>query len=275
MAFEDHRLELKKNDIQTATPSEHSSRYKDTKETRIREQYELFYRQIFPILEKNTMNFKNIAEQTKLKERRIRETLLYRLIPDNSIQLIGYTAGYCYVCSNSMQSSTAQEPLCLSCLESIHGAIQNLYPSKSDISGGADNPISGTGITSALDSDRIAKTLDSILEATSDGLETSNYPPNTEKRTDTYESLLNEVKIYREKYGPLDAETLAEGQTSQPLKLHLVTDDENTSEARDTVQPLPVIEGYPHEDSVEAEVALMAANGTLRHYGFQRIKPRV
>ncbi|HEY9746643.1 MAG TPA: hypothetical protein V6C99_10540 [Oculatellaceae cyanobacterium] len=92
----------------------------------VQEHYGYYYGRILPLLERG-LDFARIAGKTGLKERRIRETLLFRLKNHEVPQLQGRQDGFCYICGYKTYPASVREPVCLKCLRAVYAAIQEIY----------------------------------------------------------------------------------------------------------------------------------------------------
>jgi hypothetical protein len=79
--------------------------------------YNACYNRLYPLLKGGRLDFTLLAEKTGFKERRIRETLWFRLGAGEVRQLFGLREHVCYLCNKPVP--VPKEPLCLVCLEGI------------------------------------------------------------------------------------------------------------------------------------------------------------
>jgi hypothetical protein len=263
MSNEDFRSNSKSSDAQQGNqPGNGSSRFEDVKEQEQQAQYNKHYQLIAPLLDKGCLDFKLIARETGLKERKIRDTLLSRLTTGDMIQLFGYKEGICYICGTRMRGNFTQEPLCLLCVEVIGSKIKDLYPPE-------------VQETLPLPSREISPREEGI--------------PGVSK--EQFEALLSEVHRYRDKYGPI------EPPVEEPPLLTIrhepacsaeeqETETAEEAESAETTQDAPSCDVFEllhidenSEEAVGAQEkmpsATQSASGEpIRHFGFQRLKSR-
>jgi hypothetical protein len=151
--------------------------------------YNALYNRLYPALKMGTLNFPEMAEKTGFKERRIRETLLFRLSSGEVMQLFGLRIGICYFCGVQVQNR--KEPLCIPCLEKIEIASQAEPESKAIDE--PVNPETETVSTSTPVSNAPTAATKTITIAEGDML--------VHRRE--YEQMIQELLQYRALYGPL------------------------------------------------------------------------
>ncbi len=79
--------------------------------------YTLFYNRLYQLLKTGSLDFAEIAQKIGFRERRIRDTLLFRLGSGEVRQLFGLESGFCYLCMGPVL--LPKEPMCLVCLQHI------------------------------------------------------------------------------------------------------------------------------------------------------------
>jgi hypothetical protein len=215
------------------------------------ERYTDCYNRILPLIRARQLDFGLVAKQAGMKERRVREVLLYRLMPGDMVQLLGRKEGICYLCFTRMHGLTNKEPLCLLCLRNITTAVEQVY---------------AQGLTNqALPPEEFPAPPSSPI------------PVNTVP-WEQYEAVLQEVNQYRDKYGPLLP------AHEEALEATLSLDDAPAEPATTPEQPVasdnqtdPLLSLLGMDDSDEFTTETPPANGNdapIRHFGFQRIRAR-
>lgn len=287
MAFDEARKTHRSLDISTdVLPPGEARRPLNRRAEEEKELYNYYYNRIYPLLKEGKLDFPHLAYKTGYKERRIRETLLFRLTTGEVMQLFGRKEDFCYICSRRMMSAN-KEPMCLSCLQALDEAIQDLQK----VINSATSPL-------------LAKQTTLEQEAAFQTLHGEEDFQDTVPRAE-YEALKAQVARYQEKFGPLpefspEPSLLSRADTlTSPTGEHGVTAEEpieasplqSTTEAPDT-------EGNPeesataeHDDTLlqllymnDQDVPVDSADlpplddlvthEPIRHFGFQRLKPR-
>lgn len=233
------------------------SRFIDAKEMEQRETYESHYRRIYPLLTKGELDFRQVARETGLKERKIRDTLLHRMTGDDMIQLFGHKEGICYICASRMRGNLTDEPLCIPCIEAIGQAIQEVH--------------------------RVQPTTPIITEASPISSVAPDPAPQrpvipSEEMVpkEKYDAILKEVQRYRKKYGPLD-ETETDAKNA--------TDGDDASAAQDaghTMRDILAADDEPDADTNHVTLSPndkpraseSAPSEPIRHFGFQRLRSK-
>jgi hypothetical protein len=248
----------------------------ERKNEEIRDQYNYYYNRIYPLLKEGKLDFVRIAEKAGFKERRVRETLLFRLTTGEVLQLFGKKDGVCYICSRRLFSSTTKEPMCLNCLQSLDTVIQELY--LGDLGEASVNRHNDTENTREFpeyegDSEPFepAPELAEPLPAAGD------WVPREQ-----YESLVEELNAYRQKYGPLEVSRRAKdsespSDTSSPLDVFTDAPAAASPTVPAGVDTFLDILKLPDRDipldpAAMKDIANMAANEPIRHFGFQRMR---
>lgn len=235
-------------------------------------EYTRHYSQINPLLQGGKLDFRRISERAGLKERKVREVILFRLLPDNMVQLLGRKEGVCFICSKKFQETGFQEPLCLTCLGMISMTIGELYPD-----GWESNDLSSAA--SAPAPPKAAGTTESA------------EPTEPMIPWGQYETALQEINQYRDQYGVLEsardkAETevaidapqdamesapaFTEMNPSEPASEGIPLETVTRHEAPNDVLHLLNLDDSPEDDFAFAETF----HEPIRHFGFQRSKPR-
>lgn len=246
--------------------------------------YTRLYSEINPLVQGGKLDFRKIAERSGLKERKIREVLLSRLIPHNSVELVGHRAGFCFICSARIKETSFPEPLCITCLSMITRTIEDLYPPEQH----------------------------AVASILSEGA-SADQKAEPMIPWEQYESILQEVTQYRQKYGLLEAETIVTMTPTQPsgdmpldcrMDHNTVPADEpptdlteqdiehpfqhdNEPENQDSPSDTVTSPKSPNNDvmrllnsdeteSEEGETLPInqPSSGPMRHFGFQKAKPR-
>jgi hypothetical protein len=112
---------------------QHSTQPTDPRELAERKKYHALYNRIYPMLLKSTFDFAEVADVAGLKQRRMRDALLFRMALGEVVQLFGHKPGSCYLCGTSIRGFYRQEPFCIFCLRSIDVAISSLYPTEAEL----------------------------------------------------------------------------------------------------------------------------------------------
>lgn len=234
------------------------------------EQYQYYYDRIYPLLKEGRLDFHRIAEKANLKERRVRETLLFRLGSGEVMQLFGGKDGYCFTCDCRIQSAAIKEPLCIGCLRLIDKVIQETSASVQEKTPMPQDPANKVPF-----------------------METASLMEETVPRA-LYEQALQELERYRERYGPIpqvesqdflpsippDEETDAESRAVDP-----VLEDSTETKHPDEPEQSELTLSFPDDDpffemlaledeKVIAEIseAFLFSKDPIRHFGFQRMK---
>ncbi len=97
-----------------------------------KELYNSYFEKIYEAITQKKMDYTMVASITGLKERRVRECLLYRLGSGEVLQLFGLEQGFCYVCRGELTRRDCKEPMCLTCLQTVDSALISL--GQSDVS---------------------------------------------------------------------------------------------------------------------------------------------
>jgi hypothetical protein len=279
----------------TSSKETGESRFCDAKAMEQREIYENHYQRIYPLLTAGELDFTQLAKQTGLKERKIRDTLLSRLAHDDLIQLFGHKEGICYICASRMRGNFTHEPLCIPCIETIGQAIIELYPAQQNMISTVAIPQITVPSNSTPSSDSNSNVLPAMP------LETPAPPfPQEEMVSKTlFDAAQRELQRYRDKYGPLDDDLLDDDEADH---IDLLDDPSNqlgelsTQEEETSPEPPKSTFGQTMRDILEAEddsdelaeinhVTISpndlpktndATSQTepIRHFGFQRLKIR-
>lgn len=211
------------------------------------ERYAACYDRIYPLLREGQFDFAAVAKQAEIKERKVREILLFRLTPGDMMQLIGRKEGICYLCATRLRGIHNKEPLCLLCLKNITAAVEKVYSSEPPTSPLAA-PIS-TELISNTDEDMVPRS--------------------------QYEAVLQEVNRYRDKYGPLEMPSEAPSPMLQEDAAALCA--ASPSESQESEDPLLNVLGISDSEEPEEPNPLQhtdASSKPIRHYGFQRVRSR-
>ncbi len=218
-----------------------------------KDEYNYYYNRLYPLLKEGRIDFAQVAMKTGFKERKIRETFLFRLTAGEVRQLFGKKEGCCYIC-NMEFSMSSKEPLCLSCLQSIDSAIQELQLRMAEHEALASNLRTRGEEQGPLPGE---------------GAELPELIPRAQ-----YEALLDELNHYRRMAGALPPED------SPPPEPPVDTPAPYS-------QPEPLQAGLPADSLLgiltmdDAEIAgedivlptnLLQPSAPLRHFGFQRLK---
>ena len=68
-----------------------------------------------------------MAERLGLRERRVRECMLFRLSSGAVMQLFGLRKGFCFVCEGRLFTPETPEPVCLRCLNAIERVLEERF----------------------------------------------------------------------------------------------------------------------------------------------------
>lgn len=244
------------NSPQPALNGSVSALQADSKDAGEDKRYAEYYERIYPLLRQGQLNFEKISAQAGMKERRVREILLYRLMPGDMVQVMGRKEGICYLCSTRMHGLLNKEPLCLLCLKNITLAVDSIHTQESELH--------------TPDSDAIEP--EQILPEPS--------PMGNTVSLAQYEALLQELQQYRDKYGALpapdeDAPTrpIVEATYEKDCLDDLPTKPQPIC-ADETSDPLLNLLGMDNIAEPPTGIPVSDSNAPIRHYGFQRIRPR-
>lgn len=256
-------------------------------EGQAQEEYSYFYNRIYPLVKAQQIDYAQLAQQIGRKERRIREALLFRLGSGDVLQLFGRRDGFCYVCSCRIRTSQkSKEPICVTCLQSIDQALTHLYPA---VNAADDETLADLSPSAAPTSEASPPAIacnDGALGATSGPPPTASLVmvPQPE-----YDTLLQELEHYRQQYGPLSpASGTAQSSTGGSLRVDpgllaqrpeagaapaplgsetealLAILDLDDTDVSLHAPFLPDVQSLLHADTPEP----------LRHFGFQRLRPK-
>lgn len=271
MAFEDARKTRKPGDIEPDVPHNLGKKAAEDKE-----HYNYYYNRIYPLVKEGKIDFHKVAEKTGYKERRVRETLLFRLTTGEVLQLFGKKDGFCYICSRRMPGVGNKEPMCLSCLQSVDTAIQELHLSGLTLESQAKpNRSQRTEEEHAAD----FKTLHIPKEEPAKPAQahpSENRPSADWVPRAQYEAAVRELDRYKTHYGPM-----------QPVEEPAVAEDESVQATPEAAAaPEPVVnddflkilsmddKDLPpdSQDLTDLADALSGNHEPIRHFGFQRLK---
>jgi hypothetical protein len=243
-------------------------------------QYNYYYDRIYPFLKEGKLDFPRLAAKTGLKERRIRETLLFRLSTGEVMQLFGRKDGFCYICGYKSHSPANKEPVCISCLKSLDTAIQEAHLAGISLQSKKQTVTESPGLPEAAE-----------LPAFQ-----SNVPPAEP------DPMMKELERYRQMFGPLPSQEVpaaASGELEEMLLALPESDDsatdevspenvndetgsEEISEPKETMEYVaevdPLLKMLALDDSdvpfvgLEMPVADLFSKVSIRHFGFQRTK---
>ncbi len=268
-----------------------------------KEQYNYYYNRIYPLLKDGRIDFELVAYKTKQKERRIRETLMFRLTSGEVLQLFGRREGFCYVCSERLSTATNKEPICLACLQGIDTAIQESQPQEAVTSKSLADLI----FDPARNGDELPGTRSSTPALTpfignKDVKAIENEPPlcingRNFVPAEQYQAVLNELNRYRAAY---DQQLNLSGQTLPDTENLSKTEETTTADQASSVLPpsaeeietlLGSTEEQPEPDvnflgilslddqelPWDSESALneLLSNQPIRQFGFLRLKSRI
>lgn len=285
MASEDTRKTLKNvEQLADRALSGSTPRTVDQKSEEIREQYNYYYNRIYPLLKEGKIDFHKVAEKTGYKERRIRETMLFRLTTGEVMQLFGKKDGYCYICSCRLFSVNTKEPMCLSCLQTLDTAIQELHIA------GLDAPaVNRPPRAEKCEGEQAEDTAPVFQIPGFDATETvaEETVPDWVPR-EQYEALAQEVKAYRTMYGPLPMQTAAPVAVEE-LSLQVkpagsgldapqaAVSSDATADAPakpDAVLDILSLPDQPLDQAAMQDISRIVGDAPIRHFGFQRMKAR-
>ena len=94
-----------------------------------RELYAGFYERLYEYMQKGRLEFGYVAERLGLRERRVRECMLFRLSSGAVMQLFGLRKGFCFVCEGRLFTPETPEPVCLRCLNAIERVLEERFGS--------------------------------------------------------------------------------------------------------------------------------------------------
>jgi hypothetical protein len=249
----------------------------ERKNEEIRDQYNYYYNRIYPLLKEGKLDFVRIAEKAGFKERRVRETLLFRLTTGEVLQLFGKKDGVCYICSRRLFSATTKEPMCLNCLQSLDTVIQELY--LADLGEASANRHNDTEKTREFPEYEVeSEPFEPVPELAEPLPAAGDWVPREQ-----YEILIEELNAYRQKYGPLEVPTRAKdpdslpGTGSPPLDVFTDVPAATASPAPAGVDTFLDILKLPDRDipldpAAMKDIASLTANEPIRHFGFQRMR---
>lgn len=232
-----------------------------------KEQYSYYYNRLYPLLKEGRIDFALVAHRTGFKERKVRETILFRLTAGEVKQLFGKRDGCCYLCDLTFQMS-AKEPLCLSCLQSIDTAVQELQLEQLSEQH-PHPPEDGEGAPDAAEivSDRPE------AAASPGGQDLPDMIPRAQ-----YEALWHELQNYRRMAGQPVQDFQAFAASVQYGAVHPVSDMAvgipGAGNADGVLGILNMAEGEVAYDDVEIPASPTQLQVPLRHFGFQRLKSR-
>lgn len=235
--------------------------------TEEKELYAGFYERIYPAVQSILVDYAELAHRSGLKERRIREVLLYRLSGEVP-QLFGCEKGICYVCREGLYRRETTEPICLACLQKIDRAMED--------SGLYQAILAGKKPTDEEKHFPETRQPDLPDEFTEDG--TMEMIPRAE-----YDRLVRELDLCKQTIVELGG-TLPTGMAHEITWIETSTPEE--SNLRQTSEPVIPLEAefLSILDLPDNEIPTEWMDGVtppevrsiegLRHYGFKRLKGR-
>lgn len=249
------------------------------------EQYHDYYDRFYPLVKDNRLDFHRIAEKTRLKERRLREALLFRLSTGEVMQLFGCRAGFCYICECKMQDTSNKEPVCITCLKILDTAIQELY--MADMA--RQQSSLGDPVTEATPFG-LAELHEEIQEEQavpgfSPALDFEPEPTPGQE----YEQLVSELKRYRKLFGPLPSLETPPPPHQEPASIidplpepeevaTVFTADSSEAPAKTVSDIEPLLEILALDDrdvpreSIDIGALPLLSKEPVRHFGFERLK---
>ena len=213
-----------------------------------KEQYNYFYNRLYPLLRDGKIDFAQVASRTGFKERKIRETLMFRLTAGEVRQLFGKKDDQCYLCSTAMSGS--KEPLCLPCLQALDTCVHEIHlhapsvPPKSREEGHPEPQSSQSDAVPRSEYEALKREL-SQYKSGGGGSEPSDIDQQIAER-------MHNPSANRARYKAISPQHTAESVLNI---LKLDGDD------------------LPMED-IDFEEAIQARNVPIRQFGFQRLKSR-
>jgi hypothetical protein len=201
---------------------------------------------------------------------------LFRLTTGEVLQLFGKKDGVCYICSRRLFSATTKEPMCLNCLQALDTVIQELYLADlGDASAHRYNDTEKPGEFPEYERD--GEPFEQAPELVEPLPATGDWVPREQ-----YEALVTEVNAYRQKYGPLETPTKLMSSepfpgAGSPLDDSFAPESLASSSAPASVAAFLDILKLPDRDipldpAAMKELANLATNEPLRHFGFQRMR---
>lgn len=125
MKRQDRRFQDFKTPVRMRDLEEFAIRPKSRDEER--ELYAGFYERLYEYFHKGRIDFSYLADRLGLRERRIRECLMFRLSSGEVMQLFGLKKGVCFVCETRLFSRETPEPVCLRCLNAFEKLLEEQY----------------------------------------------------------------------------------------------------------------------------------------------------
>ncbi len=221
-----------------------------------KELYNSYFEKIYDAITHNKMDYSMVANITGLKERRVRECLLYRLGSGEVLQLFGLEQGFCYVCRGELPRRDCKEPMCLTCLQAVDSALISLGQSdaSSERSEHKMTRVSGE-ITNMITDDDYQQMIHELSPTQKQArLENRHDPSTTHTITEN-----NEPKVAR----------LEDADSTLPaLPSHAHSSKEN-----EVLQLLAMNDDAAmaiYNTDLNAVLADTDPNAPVRHYGFKR-----
>jgi hypothetical protein len=254
------------------------------------DQYNYYYERIYPILKEGKLDFQRISTKTGLKERRVRETLLFRLTSGEVMQLFGRKDGFCYICGYKTHSPANKEPVCISCLKALDTAIQEVHMAE---------------IAEYKKKQTVAAERPALAVLTENKTDEAAFQTQKASSFDYEQMMMKELDRYRQLFGPLPGQApaiesateldciddiiLLAGEDEESVELiteqleeeTLVTADEpspteGTLEYVVEVDPLLKMLALDDRDvpfeGLELQMSDLFSKVSIRHFGFQRMK---
>lgn len=236
------------------------------------EQYNYFYDRIYPLLKEGKLDFPRIAAKSGYKERRIRETLLFRLTSGEVIQLFGRKDGFCYICGYKTHSHANKEPVCLTCLKSLDNVIQEIH--SAEISQRAEK-LAKSPVPEELPLPEIEPFEEIVVEPRAEEME---MVPRA-----AYNALLKQLDQYQVKYGPLPSIVSGEMPSGEAQLAEVTSAASSIEPDAETLEIVPEVDPLLkmlklNDQDVQVEpiesdaLPELFGSGPIRHFGFQRVK---
>jgi hypothetical protein len=284
MADENNHLRLNLRHGHSQKEQRPAAAKRDAQAETIVEQYHYYYNRIYPLLKEGKLDFHRIAGKTNLRERRIRETLLFRLTSGEVMQLFGCKTGFCYICGCKTYSPSNKEPVCINCLKTLDTAIQEIH--MADI---AEQQKKQT--TYEIPALEAFPQFDDVKTTGEKNLQSSSPIRDSGQESVSrlqYEQLMQELTRYRELFGPLPSlesvpsteQSPAEPEPPEAQDLDIETIDlpeESLQPYQSEIDPLLKMLALDDKEVMPETIDLQLipqafSKEPLRHFGFQRLK---
>ncbi len=222
--------------------------------------YDFYYQKITPRLRE--LNFRYIARQTSLDEKRLEQALEYRLGGDESGD-VSLKRSVCNVCGKRQDNLESPEPICVKCLDLVLKLIERDERAFINAEQRDERVVLGP------------PEVDVLQYPASQGRMTHISPAQCLGETVSralYEEALQKLAMYEESFGPLPSVGGAENADDSTLRSLL-------SSSKESEEVLMILDQKDEEIVLNKDemqtlntAHLYLKENKRRHYGFKRIE---